>query len=41
MINGDKYLIDENNNVYDFETHNMVGCLDKKRKHNLCLINVI
>ena len=31
MINGYKYLMDENNNVYDFETHNMVGCLDKKR----------
>lgn len=31
VISGDKYLIDEHDNLYDFETHNIVGSLDKKR----------
>jgi hypothetical protein len=30
MIKGEKYLIDENNNIYDFENHDILGCFDRK-----------
>jgi len=26
----EKYLIDENNNIYDFENHDILGCFDRK-----------